>query len=983
MTSPGDFHLGRLAVERGLLSPDQLEACLGDQKAAPSSSLGTIMLRRGLLKPQDLDGLLEEQKRRLASAMELSDPKLEDALLGRLLIRQGLIKEAQLYDCLRTAAETGEAGGKPPRLAELLVRKGYLAKEAVERPGTTRKDVLVCRSCGSHFTAAGDPGKKLVCKQCGAPLVREADSGLGETTETIKLDMPEDAIKASKDPSRHFAGGKYYLIGEVGRGGMGVVWKAWQKDLKRYVAVKILAGTLWTDVEIKRFYREAQMAASLSHPNIASIYEVGTHDGKHFISMEFVEGDSLARIMTPSNRAGTQRAVKHLPPRRAIEILREVALAADYAHAKGIIHRDVKPHNIMVQRGDARVYVMDFGLAKPIRAGDSITVSDAIVGTPQYMSPEQARGDTVDRRTDVWSLGAVLFHVLTGRPPFEGRSPAETMMSVLADDPPPMRKLNSRIHADVETICVKALDKDRDRRYDSARSFADDLGRYLEGEPIGARPLSRRERAWKGLRRRPILTASLMTALASALLLAGFAAILSFRRSMELDEFARYAHEAFKARKFDEAKEWWNRVLAVAPHHEEAQAGYELAHLQADTLRKEAEREKQRAKASIRDNHANGDAFFKAGLFAQALGCYQRILALDPQDALADQRNKECESAISRKEQEADDLRDDLQEFTAERQKRAEEEQRRRQARLLAMPDYEAARLLVEKAGRIRLSADGYTVQHVRDMYREAREHLSRAITRDTIYAEAYFFRGQVRHKLGEFERALDDFREALKLSSDSGPAPFGAAMSSLSMYMIHAWTPLAPDAEARAEALARMLEWSRTAADKSQNAFERFCGAALADLHLRQFEKAEDKVRTVAQAGLANPSYHLLLASIALESANFRAAEQELTAALQLEPASTEALFLRAVARARTDNLAGALQDAALAVETAPENKSILSTVYILKAHLHHELNEPEVAVAELSKAVNYVPGRVAAQVHKLIAQWKRAAPADSPNNK
>ena len=981
MTSHGDFHLGRLAVERGLLSPDQLDACLSDQKSAPASSLGAIMVRRGLLKPQDLDALLEEQKRRLASALELTDPKLEDALLGRLLIRQGLLKEAQLYDCLRAAAETGEAGGKPPRLAELLQRKGYLGG-APERPGV-KKDTLVCASCGGRFTAA--PGAKLACKQCGAPLEREAGGGLGETTETIRVDMPEDALKASKDPARHFAGGKYFLVEEVGRGGMGVVWKAWQKDLKRYVAVKILVGTLWTDVEVKRFYREAQMAASLSHPNIASIYEVGTHDGKHFISMEFVEGDSLARIMTPSSRAGTQRAVKHLPPRRAIEILREVALAVDYAHSKGIIHRDLKPHNIMVQRTDARIYVMDFGLAKPFRSGDSITVSDTIVGTPQYMSPEQARGDSIDRRADVWSLGAVLYHVLTGRPPFEGRSAAETMISVLADDPEAMRKLNPRIHGDVETICLKALDKDRHRRYDSARSFADDLGRYLEGEPISARPLSRRERLWKGLRRRPLVFGAALAGLAAVALAAVLMAAWSFRRSFEIQEYTEFAHEAFKAGKFDEAKDWWNRVLRESPDHEEARAGWDLAHLKGENLRRDVDREKQRVKAMIRDNHQTGEEFLKGGLFRQALGCYERVLALDPNDAQAQQRKAECESAIARRELEAENLEDKVEAFTLLQKEREKEAEARRQARLRAMPHYEAARLLVERAKSIRLSADGYTVQHVRGMYREAREALSRAITADDAYAEAWFFRGQVRHRLGEFERAIDDFREALKRSSESGPAPFHSAVASLAMYMIHAWTPLAPDPESRSEALTRMLDWSRTAADKSQNAFERFAAAAIGDLHARQFEKAEDKIRTVAPAGLGDPFYHLILASIALESANFRAAEQELTAALQLEPASTEALFLRAVVRARTENLAGALQDATLAVETAPENKGILSTAHILKAHLHHELTETEAAVAELAKAVNYVPGRVAGQLKTLMVQWRRPVRPgpDSPNQK
>ena len=522
MTTHSDFLVGRIALERGLLSMDQLAECLNDQRQNPAAPLGNIMVRKGLIRPTDLDTLLEEQKSRLADALELSDPKLEDALLGRLLIKQGLVKEAQVYDCLRIMAELGERGEKAPRLGELLVRKGHLTTDAVDRAiFLPRRETLICPSCRAHFSTAGtDPAKKYTCKQCGTVLERlERDPSKHETTESIRIDLPADAAAVAKDPAHQFAGGKYLLIQEVGRGGMGLVWKAWQSDLRRYVAVKILAGTMWTDVELKRFYREAQMAASLSHPNIASIYEVGAHDGKHFIVMEFVDGDSLARLLAPSPsvKGNTARAIKHLAPRRTIEILREVALAVDYAHSKKIIHRDLKPHNIMVQRADGRVYVMDFGLAKPIRQKDSITISDAIVGTPQYMSPEQARGDAVDRRTDVFSLGTILYHVLTGRPPFEGHSPAETMMSVLADDPVSIRKLNPRIHADVETICVKALDKDRDRRYESARTLADDLGRYLDGEPISARPLSRRERFWKDVRKKPVQW-SLAAAAAVALL---------------------------------------------------------------------------------------------------------------------------------------------------------------------------------------------------------------------------------------------------------------------------------------------------------------------------------------------------------------------------------------------------------------------------------------------------------------------------------
>ncbi len=983
MTTHGDFVIGRIALERGLLSVDQLAECLGEQKAAPASTLGAIMLRKGLLKQQDLDGLLDEQKQRLADALELSDPKLEDALLGRLLIRQGVVKEAQVYECLRASAEMAEAGEKSPRLGELLVRKGFLATDAAERAllPAPKKEGLVCPACHNQFTAVAlEPGKRYTCKHCGHVLERhEKLSPKEDTTESIKIGMPEDAAKVVRDPARQFAGGKYLLVEEVGRGGMGVVWKAWQVDLRRYVAIKILVGTMWTDVELKRFYREAQMAASLSHPNIGSIYEVGAHDGKHYIAMEFVEGDSLARLIAPpSNKQGTARAVKHLPPRRAIEILREAALAADYAHSKKIIHRDLKPHNIMVQRTDGRVYVMDFGLAKPIRAKDSITMSDAIVGTPQYMSPEQARGEAVDRRTDIFSLGAVLYHVLTGHPPFDGRSPAEVMMSVLADDPPPMRMLNSRIHADVETICLKALDKDRDRRYDSARSLADDLGRYLEGEPISARPLSRREKLWREARRRPIVAALVAASAAAVLLVAGIFLVLHLMTEGKIWQFIEEAREANKEGRFEDAKASCEKVFGHDPENAEARAVWDYAELKVQEQRRRAEREQKQAQLDLDRDFRDADEFFKAGLFQRALQIYERILAPGrrPEDPLASERKVQCMETLARRDEEAINTKEALEEERRAQKDREEELKRRQQARATAITYYEAARLAVDKAARMRLRADGYSVADIRDLYQEARDALTKALTTDDTYSEAYYFRGQLRHKMGDYLLAVADFKNAKDRSLESGPAPFGAATAYLSLYVLHAHTPDVPDRDARNEALARMLEWARTAAEKSQSPFDRFAAAALIDLQGREFDKAEDKLKTVAESGKANFFWHFIRAATAAENLDFRTAERELTSALELEPASLEAYVLRAAVRLHTENLAGALDDARLAVEAAPApaERPILYAVHVLRAHVHHELNDADKALQDLRKALNYA-GPLAGQVSTLISLWEREA--------
>lgn len=943
MNPYGDFLIGRIALERGLVSVHQLADCLSDQQGSASADpLGTIMLRKGLITQRDLDTLLEEQKKRLAEALELSDPKLEDALLGRLLIRQGLVKEAQVYECLRASAELGESGQKAPRLGELLVRKGFLTP---------------------------DLSRRLV------PPDRQ-----GETTEMLRREMPEEAVRAARDPARQFAGGKYLLVQEAGRGGMGVVWKAWQPDLRRWVAVKILAGTLWTDVELKRFYREAQMAASLSHPNIASIYEVGAHEGKHYIAMEFVDGDSLARLMAPaSGRQGTTRAARPLSPRRAIEILREAALAVDYAHSKGIIHRDLKPHNIMVQRSDGRVYVMDFGLAKPLRPGDSISMSDAIVGTPQYMSPEQARGDAVDRRTDVFSLGAVLFHVLAGRPPFEGHSPAEVMMSVLADDPPSLRRLNPRVHADVETICMKALEKDRGRRYESARGLADDLGRYLEGEPISARPLSARERLWKAARRRPILSALAGAALVAAALLGLGLWGLGLEKRAKIEEFARQAQEAFRAGRYDEAMTLWDKALALDPEDPEALRGWSEAADRGRSERQERERDRRLQEQLIQKNHREAEILLKAGKYQEALNLTFQILAFDPNDADAQRRRRLCEAELEKERARQEALREDLDQVLRARQEQEEAQKRQRLARIAAFADYEKAREAVEAAASMRLAADGLTITDVLARLQEAREALGRALEKDPTYAEAYHYRGQVKHRMGEYDLAERDFVEALKHSSDSGPAAFGAAVSQLALYMLYAHVPYAPegrlqtlDPAARDAALARMLAWARQAVSAdNRNEFQRWCAKALIELHQAQYVRAEEALRTVEREGRSSYFWHFLLACVLMERGEWRAAHQELTLALDLRPASLESLFLRAVARFRTEDLAGALEDAHRAVEAAPKSSALSALVYLLRAHVLHEIAHPQ-AVADLHHASRHAPA-LAPKVTPLLSRWTR----------
>jgi serine/threonine-protein kinase len=306
---------------------------------------------------------------------------------------------------------------------------------------------------------------------------------------------PDPAEGAPGPEGRQF--GKYELLGEIGRGGMGVVYKARQRDLDRVVALKmILASRLASADDVSRFEAEARAAARLQHPHIIGVYEAGQIHGQHYFAMQYVAGPSLAELL-------------HKGPvqvDRAVRYVATVARAVAHLHEQGIVHRDLKPSNILLDEDD-QPHVTDFGLVKMLQGDTRLTATGAIVGTPSYMSPEQAGGsrDGVGPSSDVYSLGAVLYALLTGRAPFAESTPLDTLVQVLEGEPEPPRRLNAQVPGELEAICLKCLEKAPEDRYPSAAALADDLERCLKGEGIEAQPQGLRHRFRRWLRREPAL----------------------------------------------------------------------------------------------------------------------------------------------------------------------------------------------------------------------------------------------------------------------------------------------------------------------------------------------------------------------------------------------------------------------------------------------------------------------------------------------
>jgi len=384
------------------------------------------------------------------------------------------------------------------------------------------------------------------------------EEALAQTTPAMSTPPadPKTGAETLADDEReriHYFG-DYELLEEVARGGMGVIYKAQQTRLKRIVAVKmILGGRLASEQDVKRFLVEAEAAANLDHPGIVPVYEFGEHSGTHYFSMAFVDGPSLAE------RAGENA----LPPTEAAEVITKVAEAVAYAHRRGVVHRDLKPANVLIDH-DGQPRITDFGLAKLTDADDELTQAGTIMGSVFYMPPEQAAGKTslIGPAADIYALGAILYKLLTGHPPFQAPTVMEILKQVVEQEPVPPRRVNPRIPRDLETICLKCLQKDISRRFGSANELVEELERFERGEPIRSRPISRWEHVWRWCHRNP-LPATLAAGLCAAVLLGVITATTLLnraraeqRRFEQQQRTVEVLSEMVLSKTLDETDEW-------------------------------------------------------------------------------------------------------------------------------------------------------------------------------------------------------------------------------------------------------------------------------------------------------------------------------------------------------------------------------------------------------------------------------------------
>ena len=451
------------------------------------------------------------------AAIELPDPReravyLDKACTGDAALRakvEALLKLHDEPDSFLQEPGTFDFGDTLAESIPSAPGADHSPATSAQRPTSAPETTLGGFAAAEAHTAGPVAGASLFRPLATDDRTRDPQ----ESTEPINSNgSGRDLLPGTR--VRYF--GDYELLKEIGRGGMGIVYKARQVTLNRPVALKMIkAGVLADDAELRRFQNEAEAVALLDHSGIVPVYEVGDHEGQRYFSMKLVDGANL----------GEKLDAFQDKPKAAVALVIETAEAVQHAHTRGILHRDLKPANILVD-AHGHPQITDFGLAKFIVSDIELTASGAIMGTPAYMSPEQAAGrrSAMTLATDVYGLGSILYALLTGTAPFGGDSVIETLDAVRSRPPEPPRKRNAKVPFDLELICLKCLEKNPSDRYPTAGALAEDLGRWMAGEPVSVRAAGLVERAAKWARRKPTLAAAYTLGLLALALRCGMGA---------------------------------------------------------------------------------------------------------------------------------------------------------------------------------------------------------------------------------------------------------------------------------------------------------------------------------------------------------------------------------------------------------------------------------------------------------------------------
>jgi len=727
--------------------------------------------------------------------------------------------------------------------------------------------------------------------------------------------------------------GKYTIEKKLGQGGMGAVYLAHDPDLDRKVALKLML--LKEAGSVERFSREARASAKLKHPNIIQVYEIGSINEYHYFTMEYIDGESLDKLIA--------RADGNLSPRRTAQIICGIALALDYAHKQGIIHRDIKPANILIDKDD-KVYLTDFGLAKELGGTEhSLTMTGTIVGTADYMAPEQALGDKkkIDARSDIFSLGSTLYYALTGQLPFQGEELYQILESVVHNDPIAPGRLAKNISKDIETICLKCLEKESDRRYQSSGQLAEDLNHFLNGEAISARPVSLLGKIRKKARKNKIAALALTAVV--ILLVSGIAAITVFQANRQTTIKARMILDKTKigTLTLDDKIALANDALKIDPALAEAWEIIGDAYIGKNDYKKSIAGFSEAIKlnpAMVSAYYSRGYAIERDGDLGtvKAIPDYQKVIELAPDSDIG----YIAHGIVEFGQQRYDDAFNDFNKAIKLNSKSIEAYNRRAMVYLhkmqkdKALADWEKA-IEINPRNDMTYRSRGFFYYLTKD-FSMALADFSKAIEHNNTNADLYHERGFAHRENGDLDLALADFDRAIKLDPQGGAFYYDRGI----VYVIK------KEYDAAISDFTRAIELEPKQVMHYHERGNLYLKRKELDLALADFNmaiKIEPK----------NADFYSFRGMVYGEKNDYDAALADFNTAIQLVPGNAFYYHNRGIAYERKNMLDQALADLNKAIEM---NQNI-DTAYSWRAMVHYQKGNMEFALADCNSAIKLNP--------------------------